>query len=355
MNLRSGPRGFLQCNRLSDPLCLNVCTLSYVKLGNFSCARQATAATGLVRALSGTDGYLSPERCASDTNVDISEHGAPADWFALGVCLHELLTGTQLYGDDAQDRLAAYGREKAKRRTGGFLDGKAKPADGEEDAVDLDEMRAELQGLLFTKHEGSGEEVSGSSEVSEAAVACCSLLLALDVDDRLGTASPWSTGSKSVCAHGFFDGVQWDQLCEWKVEVEWKPNVAVRLEAIATDGDHGASAKTISAKLGQPRQGERLGKRGSRGDIANTLKRGSRDLVRQISMAPAELTQVPVVRRISSRVHSQFDQYLYNVKLPTTNAKKVLRKKVVKKVGARAIPPPNADYMIGPDGTPIET
>jgi formylglycine-generating enzyme required for sulfatase activity len=68
--------------------------------------RHAAIDGGSIATLSGTPGYMAPEQCtgqAIDARVDI---------FALGVILHELVTGERLFGDQTQGAIVKAMREQ---------------------------------------------------------------------------------------------------------------------------------------------------------------------------------------------------------------------------------------------------
>ncbi|CAM9305673.1 unnamed protein product [Ectocarpus fasciculatus] len=60
----------------------------YLKLTDFGVARRVSASMEC-ESSSGTHGYMAPEIYAQPRHA----HGPPADWFSLGVTLHEFATG----------------------------------------------------------------------------------------------------------------------------------------------------------------------------------------------------------------------------------------------------------------------
>ena len=61
----------------------------YVKLTDFGVSKVLNVKTGDCRSTSGTHGYMAPEMYVAPGY----RHGTPADWFAVGVTLFELLVG----------------------------------------------------------------------------------------------------------------------------------------------------------------------------------------------------------------------------------------------------------------------
>ena len=70
----------------------------YVKLTDFGVSQKMNK-DGLFKGSSGTSGYMAPEIYSR-----AKLHGAPADWFAAGVTLHQMCLGSRPFSDNKPTR-----------------------------------------------------------------------------------------------------------------------------------------------------------------------------------------------------------------------------------------------------------
>ena len=428
----------------------------YVKLGNFAMARRANPVSGLVVALSGSIGYMSPERCGCAEDPAQFPHGAPVDWFSLGVILHEMLFGKSPFGTEGQDCLERFGRlpqtgsesrqsvdesacqklpeavgDEVRRRlsdpvlsrppvrSGGQVNSDDKEVKTDR-VVDLSvpspgttrrqlsvepmgettprsprldtaaeavpsnplasqspetvaQLRAEILAMIALS---SPVHDDPSQSVSNAARQLATALMNPNVEERLGTAKLWTSGSVQVCAHPFFNGVNWEALLESKVDSPYKLSHRQLARASSIENDvarpqrrGSAGGRRKAADLGVPAQlvtGDlvkapevfevgssavdkpesliSIAKAGNlsefRDEAMNRLRGGAKE-------APMEMNKkFPKLREMSGSVQRVFDEYLLNVELAPAVVKKDLeRSKIIKQLEATPTPPRDADVV----------